>query len=195
MTARDAGGALPEGLEWRALVDADATTAVYMGVGTLPGLVARLLAEGLDPDTPAAMMENVEPAGGAAPASRRSRGSPRSSPPSRRPVRACCSTAARSRASRPRREDVRIRPRLQRAADRARAGDRGERHGALGRGGGGARDAKAWRPSCSTAFTAMPALAAALGAGAGDIDLRRRRSRRAIPCFARSRARSQPRPT
>jgi uroporphyrin-III C-methyltransferase/precorrin-2 dehydrogenase/sirohydrochlorin ferrochelatase len=59
VTARDAGGALPEGLEWRALVDADATTAVYMGVGTLPGLVARLLAEGLDPNTPAAMMENV----------------------------------------------------------------------------------------------------------------------------------------
>jgi uroporphyrin-III C-methyltransferase/precorrin-2 dehydrogenase/sirohydrochlorin ferrochelatase len=59
VTARDAGGALPEGLEWRALVDADAMTAVYMGVGTLPGLVARLLAEGLDPNTPAAMMENV----------------------------------------------------------------------------------------------------------------------------------------
>jgi uroporphyrin-III C-methyltransferase/precorrin-2 dehydrogenase/sirohydrochlorin ferrochelatase len=59
VTARDADGALPEGLEWRALVDADATTAVYMGVGTLPGLAARLLAEGLDPETPAALMENV----------------------------------------------------------------------------------------------------------------------------------------
>jgi uroporphyrin-III C-methyltransferase / precorrin-2 dehydrogenase / sirohydrochlorin ferrochelatase len=59
VTARDADGALPEGLEWRALVDADATTAVYMGVGTLPALAARLLAEGLDPETPAALMENV----------------------------------------------------------------------------------------------------------------------------------------
>jgi uroporphyrin-III C-methyltransferase/precorrin-2 dehydrogenase/sirohydrochlorin ferrochelatase len=59
VTARDADGGLPEGLEWRALVDADATTAVYMGVGTLPGLVARLLAEGLDPETPGALMENV----------------------------------------------------------------------------------------------------------------------------------------
>ena len=46
VTARDAGGAnLPEGLEWRALVDADeATTAVYMGDGHAPrpcGEVAR----------------------------------------------------------------------------------------------------------------------------------------------------------
>jgi uroporphyrin-III C-methyltransferase/precorrin-2 dehydrogenase/sirohydrochlorin ferrochelatase len=59
LTAHDASGALPDGLEWRALVDADATTAVYMGVGTLPALVVKLLAEGLDPTTPAAMMENV----------------------------------------------------------------------------------------------------------------------------------------
>ncbi len=59
ITAHAADGALPEGLEWRALVDTDATTGVYMGVRTLPALVARLLAEGLDPTTPAAMMENV----------------------------------------------------------------------------------------------------------------------------------------
>jgi len=59
VTAHDADGALPEGLEWRALVDADATTAVYMGVRTLPLLVAHLIAEGLDPETPAVMMENV----------------------------------------------------------------------------------------------------------------------------------------
>ena len=59
VTAHDADGVLPEGLEWRALVDKDATTAVYMGVRTLPALVDRLIEEGLDPDTPAVMMENV----------------------------------------------------------------------------------------------------------------------------------------
>jgi uroporphyrin-III C-methyltransferase/precorrin-2 dehydrogenase/sirohydrochlorin ferrochelatase len=59
VTAHDADGALPQGLEWRALVDVDATTAVYMGLRTLPALVARLLEEGLDPTTPAVMMENV----------------------------------------------------------------------------------------------------------------------------------------
>jgi uroporphyrin-III C-methyltransferase/precorrin-2 dehydrogenase/sirohydrochlorin ferrochelatase len=59
VSARDAEGGLPEGLEWRALADPDATTAVYMGAGALPALVARLLAEGLDPATPAAMLENV----------------------------------------------------------------------------------------------------------------------------------------
>jgi uroporphyrin-III C-methyltransferase/precorrin-2 dehydrogenase/sirohydrochlorin ferrochelatase len=59
ITAHDADGALPEGLEWQALVDKDATTAVYMGVRTLPALVDRLIEEGLDPNTPAAMMENV----------------------------------------------------------------------------------------------------------------------------------------
>jgi uroporphyrin-III C-methyltransferase/precorrin-2 dehydrogenase/sirohydrochlorin ferrochelatase len=59
VTAHDAEGALPEGLCWRALVDEDATTAVYMALRTLPALVARLIEEGLDPATPAAMMENV----------------------------------------------------------------------------------------------------------------------------------------
>lgn len=59
VTAHDANGVLPEGLEWRALVDRNATTAVYMGSRTLAELVARLIEEGLDPATPAVMMENV----------------------------------------------------------------------------------------------------------------------------------------
>ena len=59
VTAHDSDGAAPERLEWRAMVDPDATTAVYMVGEALPTLVARLLAEGLDPTTPAVMMENV----------------------------------------------------------------------------------------------------------------------------------------
>jgi uroporphyrin-III C-methyltransferase/precorrin-2 dehydrogenase/sirohydrochlorin ferrochelatase len=59
VTAHDSDGVLPKGLQWRALVDPDATTAVYMGSRTLPALVARLIEEGLDPATPAVMMENV----------------------------------------------------------------------------------------------------------------------------------------
>jgi len=59
VTAHSKEGELPEGLEWRALADPDVTTGVYMGVRTLPPLAARLIAEGLDPDTPAVMVESV----------------------------------------------------------------------------------------------------------------------------------------
>jgi uroporphyrin-III C-methyltransferase / precorrin-2 dehydrogenase / sirohydrochlorin ferrochelatase len=59
ITAHDKDGALPDDINWRALAAADATTAVYMGVSTLPALVGRLIAEGLDPATPAAMIENA----------------------------------------------------------------------------------------------------------------------------------------
>jgi len=59
ITAHAADGTLPERLDWQALVDPGAATAVYMGVKTLPALVARLLREGLDPDTPAVMVENA----------------------------------------------------------------------------------------------------------------------------------------
>ena len=55
--ARD--GKLPDDLDWRALADDGATTAVYMGLKTLPPLVARLLAEGLAPDTPAVIVERA----------------------------------------------------------------------------------------------------------------------------------------
>jgi uroporphyrin-III C-methyltransferase / precorrin-2 dehydrogenase / sirohydrochlorin ferrochelatase len=59
VTAHDKDGALPDDLDWRSLVAPDATTAVYMGVKTLPALVQRLIAEGLDPSTPAAMIEKA----------------------------------------------------------------------------------------------------------------------------------------
>jgi uroporphyrin-III C-methyltransferase/precorrin-2 dehydrogenase/sirohydrochlorin ferrochelatase len=59
ITAHAADGSLPAGLDWSALIDPGATTAVYMGVRTLPALAQRLLAEGLDPQTPAVMIENA----------------------------------------------------------------------------------------------------------------------------------------
>ena len=59
ITAHAADGTLPKDFDWRALVDPDAATCVYMGVKTLPALVQRLIAEGLDPKTPAAMVENA----------------------------------------------------------------------------------------------------------------------------------------
>ncbi len=59
ITAHARDGKLPEDLDWRALADDGATTAVYMGLKTLPPLVARLLAEGLAPDTPAVLVERA----------------------------------------------------------------------------------------------------------------------------------------
>jgi uroporphyrin-III C-methyltransferase/precorrin-2 dehydrogenase/sirohydrochlorin ferrochelatase len=59
ITAHAADGSLPAGLDWPALVDPGATTAVYMGVKTLPALARRLLEEGLDPATPAVMIESA----------------------------------------------------------------------------------------------------------------------------------------
>ena len=59
ITAHARDGKLPEDLDWRALADEGATTAVYMGLKTLPPLVARLLAEGLAADTPAVIVERA----------------------------------------------------------------------------------------------------------------------------------------
>jgi len=56
ITAHARNGALPEDLDWRALADPAATTVVYMGLATLEALAARLLAAGLDPQTPAALV-------------------------------------------------------------------------------------------------------------------------------------------
>ena len=52
-------GRLPDDLDWRALADPGATTAVYMGVKTLPILVERLLAGGIAPGTPALFIESA----------------------------------------------------------------------------------------------------------------------------------------
>jgi uroporphyrin-III C-methyltransferase/precorrin-2 dehydrogenase/sirohydrochlorin ferrochelatase len=59
VTATDANGALPETLHAASLADPDATTVVYMGRAGLSGFTARVLADGLDPDTPAAFVINA----------------------------------------------------------------------------------------------------------------------------------------
>ena len=59
VTGHDATGALPEGLDLRPLADPGATTVVYMGKRTFAALVARLVAVGLPPDTPALYAESV----------------------------------------------------------------------------------------------------------------------------------------
>lgn len=45
--------------DWRALVAVGGTLAVYMGVRTLPALIARLLAAGMDAATPVVAIENA----------------------------------------------------------------------------------------------------------------------------------------
>jgi len=59
ITAHSKDGALPEDLEWSALADPGATTAVYMGNRTLPELSRRLIAQGADPATPAFLIERA----------------------------------------------------------------------------------------------------------------------------------------
>jgi uroporphyrin-III C-methyltransferase len=59
VTGADVTGGLPEGLNWAALADAEATTVVFMGKRTFPALVAELVAHGLPPDTPAMLAESV----------------------------------------------------------------------------------------------------------------------------------------
>jgi len=53
ITGHAKNGALPDDLDWKMLVDPAATTAIYMPTRTLDALIARALAEGLDPQTPA----------------------------------------------------------------------------------------------------------------------------------------------
>lgn len=59
ITAHSSEGELPEDFDWGALADARATTAVYMGNRTLPALSRRLIAEGMDPKTPAFLIERA----------------------------------------------------------------------------------------------------------------------------------------
>lgn len=54
ITGHAKNGELPDDIDWRSLTDPVTTTAIYMPVRTLRSLVARALAEGLDPHTPAA---------------------------------------------------------------------------------------------------------------------------------------------
>jgi uroporphyrin-III C-methyltransferase len=59
ITGADVKGELPRDLHWAALADSHAVTAVYMGKKTFPALAAKLIAQGLSPDTPALLAESV----------------------------------------------------------------------------------------------------------------------------------------
>jgi uroporphyrin-III C-methyltransferase len=59
ITGADVKGELPQDLHWDALADPQAVTAVYMGKKTFPALAAKLIAQGLSPDTPALLAESV----------------------------------------------------------------------------------------------------------------------------------------
>lgn len=59
VTGHSREGRLPETLSWPALADANATTAVYMAQRTFAELASRLLAQGMDPHTPAFAMFSV----------------------------------------------------------------------------------------------------------------------------------------
>ncbi len=53
VTGHSADGALPDDLDFASLADPATTTAIYMPTRTLAALVARAVAQGLDPATPA----------------------------------------------------------------------------------------------------------------------------------------------
>jgi uroporphyrin-III C-methyltransferase/precorrin-2 dehydrogenase/sirohydrochlorin ferrochelatase len=59
ITAHARDGRLPDDLDWQALADPAATTIVYMGVRTLPLLVAQVIEHGLPPSTPAVLVERA----------------------------------------------------------------------------------------------------------------------------------------
>ncbi|WP_051335566.1 siroheme synthase CysG [Methylocapsa acidiphila] len=59
ITAHAHDGKLPEDIDWRSLCDPRASSVVYMGLKTLGVLSARLLAQGLDPSTPALLVERA----------------------------------------------------------------------------------------------------------------------------------------
>jgi len=59
ITGADAKGELPADLNWDALANPHAMTAVYMGKRTFPALAAKLIARGLSPETPALLAESI----------------------------------------------------------------------------------------------------------------------------------------
>ncbi len=59
VTGHDVTGKLPENLDLAALADPGATTVVFMGKRTFPGLAAVLIDKGLPADTPALIAEAV----------------------------------------------------------------------------------------------------------------------------------------
>ena len=59
MTGHDVTGALPGDLNWAALADPHAVTAVYMARATFPAFAGKLIAQGLPADTPAILATGV----------------------------------------------------------------------------------------------------------------------------------------
>lgn len=59
VTGHDVAGGLPADMNWAALADAGAVTAVFMVRATFPALAARLIAHGLPPQTPALMAQGI----------------------------------------------------------------------------------------------------------------------------------------
>ncbi len=59
VTGADVTGDLPQGLNWAALADPNATTVVFMGKRSFPALAAGLIQNGLPPNTPALLAEAV----------------------------------------------------------------------------------------------------------------------------------------
>ncbi len=59
ITGHGRDGRLPRDLEWNALIDARATTVVYMPRKSLAELRDKLLTSGIDPETPAAAMQAI----------------------------------------------------------------------------------------------------------------------------------------
>lgn len=59
VTGHDVSGALPGDLNWAALADPQAVTAVYMARATFPDFAGHLIANGLPPDTPAILSVGV----------------------------------------------------------------------------------------------------------------------------------------
>lgn len=59
VTASDVSDGLPSDLNWAALADAQAMTAVFMGKRTFPHLANRLVNHGLAENTPAILAESL----------------------------------------------------------------------------------------------------------------------------------------
>jgi uroporphyrin-III C-methyltransferase / precorrin-2 dehydrogenase / sirohydrochlorin ferrochelatase len=59
ITGHGHDGKLPDDIDWASVADPATTTIVYMPTKTLPALVARAVAAGLDPQTPAVAVANA----------------------------------------------------------------------------------------------------------------------------------------
>ncbi len=59
VTGADVTGGVPQGLNWAAIADPQATTVVFMGQRNFPDLARELIARGLPADTPALLAEAV----------------------------------------------------------------------------------------------------------------------------------------